>query len=322
MTRIVGAFSLVAITLGVLLHADAAEAVGALHTWVSGVGADANPCTRASPCATFAGAYANTAPGGEIDVLGGGEFGRLTIDHAITIANDGTGTAAITPLTNGSAIFINAGASDAIVLRGLNLDGAKSGVIPGVIVQGGSLLIDHCIIHDFQTRPGLQFVPAHSATLWVKDTLFFNDGATNFTSVELIAPVTGAVTARFERVQILHAIGNAIRVDGSTTASPIDVELHDVTVDGSIGGSGIFVDTTGGGAATITADKLTSSHNAAYGLRIVGAAARIFLSRSVITNNGIGIGASGGGAIFSYADNRFAGNSGGDGVTPTPIALK
>jgi hypothetical protein len=67
---------------------------------------------------------------------------------------------------------------------------------------------------------------------------------------------------------------------------------------------------------------VTSTHNAGYGLRAIGAGASIFLSRSVITNNGIGIGASGGGAIFSYSDNRFAGNANGDGVTPTPIAKK
>src|SRR5260370_33237650 len=113
MTKIVGAFALVAIMLGVLLHAGVAGAASLPRTWVSGVGADANPCTRAWPCATFAAAYANTAPGGEIDVLGAGEFGPLTIGHALTVANDGTATAAITPQTQGPALYIVAGASDA-----------------------------------------------------------------------------------------------------------------------------------------------------------------------------------------------------------------
>ena len=40
----------------------------ATRTWVSGVGDDANPCSRTAPCKTFAGAISKTAVGGEIDV--------------------------------------------------------------------------------------------------------------------------------------------------------------------------------------------------------------------------------------------------------------
>ena len=47
------------IALGVLvvglLYAAPAEAQ-ATRTWVSGVGDDANPCSRTAPCKTFAGA--------------------------------------------------------------------------------------------------------------------------------------------------------------------------------------------------------------------------------------------------------------------------
>ena len=41
----------------------------ATRTWVSGVGDDANPCSRTAPCKTFAGAISKTATGGEINVL-------------------------------------------------------------------------------------------------------------------------------------------------------------------------------------------------------------------------------------------------------------
>src|SRR5439155_565379 len=36
----------------------------ATRTWVSGVGDDANPCSRTAPCRTFAGAISKTAGGG------------------------------------------------------------------------------------------------------------------------------------------------------------------------------------------------------------------------------------------------------------------
>ena len=52
----------------VLLWAGLAGAQ-ASRTWVSGVGDDANPCSRTAPCKTFAGAISKTAPGGEIDAL-------------------------------------------------------------------------------------------------------------------------------------------------------------------------------------------------------------------------------------------------------------
>ena len=41
----------------------------ATRTWVSGVGDDANPCSRTAPCKTFAGAISKTAARGEISAL-------------------------------------------------------------------------------------------------------------------------------------------------------------------------------------------------------------------------------------------------------------
>jgi hypothetical protein len=41
--------------LAILLASTAANAQ-ATRTWVSGVGDDANPCSRTAPCKTFAGA--------------------------------------------------------------------------------------------------------------------------------------------------------------------------------------------------------------------------------------------------------------------------
>ena len=58
--------------LGALLVAGLAIAPAhaqATRTWVSGVGDDANPCSRTAPCKTFAGAISKTAVGGEICVL-------------------------------------------------------------------------------------------------------------------------------------------------------------------------------------------------------------------------------------------------------------
>lgn len=57
----------------------------ATRTWVSGVGDDANPCSRTAPCKTFAGAISKTATGGIINCLDPGGFGAVTITKSITI---------------------------------------------------------------------------------------------------------------------------------------------------------------------------------------------------------------------------------------------
>src|SRR2546429_9920180 len=62
----------------------------ATRTWVSGVGDDANPCSRTAPCKTFAGAISKTADGGEIDCVDPGGFGTVTITKSITIDGGGT----------------------------------------------------------------------------------------------------------------------------------------------------------------------------------------------------------------------------------------
>jgi hypothetical protein len=96
----------------------------ATRTWVSGVGDDANPCSRTSPCKTFPGAYSKTAVGGEIDVIDPGGFGTITIGHSITIDGGGGLMASILGSST-PAVTINGGPSDDIILRNLTLEGIK-----------------------------------------------------------------------------------------------------------------------------------------------------------------------------------------------------
>src|SRR6267154_4395700 len=77
-----------------LLFAAPAQAQ-ATRTWVSGVGDDANPCSRTAPCKTFAGAISKTAVDGEIDALDPAGFGTVTITKSITIDGSATGTAGV-----------------------------------------------------------------------------------------------------------------------------------------------------------------------------------------------------------------------------------
>src|SRR5882672_8123164 len=94
----------------------------ASRTWVSGVGNDADPCSRTAPCKTFAGAISKTAPGGEIDALDPGGYGAVTITKAITI--DGGGGQVASVLVSGTnAIVVQAGANDVVTLRNIRING-------------------------------------------------------------------------------------------------------------------------------------------------------------------------------------------------------
>src|SRR3984893_5415575 len=117
-----------AIFLGFLtpLLASAPAHAQASRTWVSGVGDDANPCSRTAPCKTFAGAISKTAAGGEINCLDPGGFGAVTVTKSMTISCE-MGTAGV--LVNvGSGINFNGADSDILFLKGLDMEGlAKTG---------------------------------------------------------------------------------------------------------------------------------------------------------------------------------------------------
>jgi hypothetical protein len=57
----------------------------ATRTWVSGLGNDADPCSRFTPCKTFAGAISKTAINGIINCVDSGAYGAVTITKSITI---------------------------------------------------------------------------------------------------------------------------------------------------------------------------------------------------------------------------------------------
>src|SRR6202050_3153015 len=76
----------VTLLLTTILFAMAAQLnAQATRTWVSGVGDDANPCSRTAPCKTIAGAISKTAAGGEINVLDPASLAAVTITKSIAI---------------------------------------------------------------------------------------------------------------------------------------------------------------------------------------------------------------------------------------------
>jgi hypothetical protein len=139
----------------------------ASRTWVSGVGDDANPCSRTAPCKTFVGAIGKTAAGGEISVLDPGGYGTVIIKKSITI--DGTGM--LSSMLGGmapAAITIDMTeakdpALTAVRLRGLSINGVGTATHGINIKMVGSVSIEDCVIDGFKgsginVAAGLVFV--------------------------------------------------------------------------------------------------------------------------------------------------------------------
>src|SRR6516165_7216520 len=146
MTKI--SVALVAAALALSMQGGAAHAQ-ASRTWVSGVGDDANPCSRTAPCKTFAGAISKTALNGEINCLDPGGFGAVTITKSITIDCHEVFASILNSGTNGVNIpFDSFNAADVrktVRLRDLNLNGADTGV-NGIKITGGATIAAGLVI--------------------------------------------------------------------------------------------------------------------------------------------------------------------------------
>jgi hypothetical protein len=304
-----------------LLLASGNAFAQATRTWVSGVGDDANPCSRTAPCKTFAGAISKTAAGGIINCIDSGAYGAVTITKSIYISCDKHEAGVLASSTNG--IVINAAATDHIVLRGLAIDGSppSSPGLNGVrFLAGGSLTIENCNIRDFLgAAPNGNGVLVSNSTgvpeINIINTVISGNGAAATGSGVLIAPSgTGAA-----RVTVANSslVNNTIGFTADTTATTgfINVTISDSQVIGSTS-HGIVAQ----GAVRMMLKDIVSSHNVGDGVRSSGATSVVRMGDSTVAANATGISASGGGSVQSYGNNQINGNT-VDG-TPTPVAFK
>jgi hypothetical protein len=152
----------------------------ATRTWVSGTGDDANPCSRTAPCKTFAGAISKTAAAGEINVIDTGGFGAVTITKAITIRSDHVEAGVLVAGTNG--ITVAAGATDSVVLEGLDFDGAAGVGLNGVsFTSGAQVYIIKCSIRHF-SQNGVNIASSTAnARAFISDTIINLNGGNGTT---------------------------------------------------------------------------------------------------------------------------------------------
>jgi len=263
------------------LLSSAAQAQ-ATRTWVSGVGDDANPCSRTAPCKTFAGAISKTAPHGEINALDPGGFGAVTITKAITI--DGGGGQIAGVLVSGTnGIVVSAGPTDVVALRNLDINGIGTGLNGIRYLSGAALHVENCYIYGF-TQDGINVATSGAnAELFVNDTFVINNG----NGVQ-IAPSAGNV-----RSMLAH-----VRAHGNS-------------------GFGFLLNPGASPAGAGTAINDSSALVNATGIGVNGG--KLFLGNSMVIRNNVGVSITGG-TVLSYKTNMIDGNTtDGTPLTGTPL---
>ena len=292
---------------GITMLASTAHAQ-ATRTWVSGVGDDANPCSRTAPCKTFAGAISKTAAGGEIDALDPGGFGAITITKSITIDGNGTFASILASGTNG--VIINAAGID-VTLRGLSINGAgtPTGIIGVRILAANKVFIERSVIFGFQQGTGRGVSDERtSGSLFMTDTIVRNNSQSGV--VFLMAAGGTGVKGSFHNCRF-EGNGNG----GLVLSGGAIVSVKDSVAAGNTQ-AGFFVDNGGTLAAQLNLQDSITANNG-QGIT-VGAGGTARISQTQITNNTTGLNPSGGGVVSSYGTNNIAANGAGNGPPNGP----
>jgi parallel beta helix pectate lyase-like protein len=293
-------------SLAVMLWlAPSAAHAQATRTWVSGTGSDANPCSRAAPCQTFAGAIVKTFINGEIDTLDAGGFGAVTITKSITIDGDESFASILSSGTNGVIINIPAGnANDPkrrVHLRNLHINGTgASGTIGtstglnGIRVLAASqVIIENCLIQGFsQNGIDVNLSPATTTQIMITNTTITDIGSVG-------VRVTGAgstISTVLNRVLIHKAGFGFDLLQGIGTVN--DSTISHVTNQAIVAE----------GTSTINVNGGVVSNNGT-GVSAFSNGSTVRIANLAILNNTTGITFAAGGTVASFGGNKNAGNT-------------
>jgi hypothetical protein len=256
----------------------------ATRTWISGVGDDANPCSRTAPCKTFAGAISKTSPGGEIDALDPGGFGGVTITKSITF--DGGGGQVASILVSGTpGITVNA-TGGIVILRNMRLNGivqsGSAGTIGVNVVLASRVIIEKCDIFGFSGF-GVSATPSTGPLyLQIQETTLNNNGGglgtkptggavvnaeivsshidANGGGVKFDGTGGGATNAAITNSSISLNTNNAMNAQSGGSGGNVNVDMmSDVLANN--GGTAVIANQASGGATVVTVGNTVLSYN-------------------------------------------------------------
>jgi hypothetical protein len=293
----------VGLVAALVLSAASAQAQ-ATRTWVSGVGDDANPCSRTAPCKTFAGAISKTAARGEINCLDPGGYGGLTITKSITIKCFYTLGGVLSAGAGVNGIVVNALNTDDVLLEGLDMNGSGTAQTGLRILQARSVKVVKSEIYGYVT--GIGFVPSNlGARLLVVDSHIFDNRGAGVMVAPSLNTASGIATLNNNEI-----VGNGCGVVATNQTASTNVAVNCSALNAT------------GGAARVNLfhNRISDSAGATaggVGVFSLGSNAIIRIGNNEITGNATGINANGAvspAGIHTYQDNHLIQN----GVDGTP----
>lgn len=273
----------------------------ATRTWVSGVGDDANPCSRTAPCKTFAGAISKTATNGEISVLDPGGFGAVTITKSITLNGDGTLAGILNAGTTGVIINVTGGADlrKSVTLRGISIQGAVTGTRGVNILAATRVYVENCFISGQNGAPGDGITDSRTTGGFLEVN---NTSITNNTGSGINAnPSAGStqINVHIANSRIQGNNGNGLLAGSNVHA----VVFNSVFTQNNL--SGILATQTAGGTTNVNVDQCVVSANVT-GFSANSASTIIRVSNTTAVDNGV-LAATAGGSVSSYGNNQTGG---------------
>jgi hypothetical protein len=296
---------LAAITLPLLLLSAAAEA--AETRYVASFGINNDDCSLTAPCRSLQRGVNRTPDGGKLIVLDSGHYGNsLAIGRSITISAEGVTATLVDP---GSITIDDPDA--VVVLRGLHLKGAGTpGILAGILISNAAAVyVERCTIERFNN--GVQ-LGGNDTRLFVTDSIARNN---DFTGLALSGNNPKTLTVDNSRFENNGGDGVSIsRARATITRS----------VASGNGGAGVSL----GADAVANVTWTTASHNGDYGFAIPASGGQMTLesstaryngtglyvaglariSRSVFTDNDIGIRNDSAGTLQRLQNNTLEGN--------------
>jgi hypothetical protein len=280
--------ALVTLSLAGIANAQASR------TWVSGVGNDANPCSRTAPCKTFAGAISKTAENGEIDVLDPGGYGVLTITKAITINGQSTLGSVLAVGTNGINVNVTTNPATAVVyIHDIQFNGINSGIHGINYTAGSTLVVDNCHIYGF-TGDGIHVSGTGGLRLKVSDTQIEHNAGSSL-SLDTSA---GQVLTMINRCYLQDG-ASGIEAKNNIRAGVANTIISHMSDSG--------IKTTGTDSIINADDLFVTFCNTGLKSNNAGTPSHIRLSDSIVTQNVTGLDHTAG-TIDSVQGNSVFGN--------------
>ena len=217
-SKSVGSILASVLGLAVLLSIAAPAWAARQRTFVASNGDDVVnapfDCDLTHPCRTFNVAIAHTLAKGEIVILDTAGYGPMTIDKSVKVIGPSGVYGGISVQSGGpnTGVVINAGDTDVVTLRGLDIVGVSGAPLIGIDVQNaGTVHIEKTSINNFTQDTGGCIHVVSSKPIQV----FVNDSFLRECFVGVWAEGTGLDASRLGLV-----VDNTRIQDGLNTVTP------------------------------------------------------------------------------------------------------